>query len=175
MRILGIDPHSKGISYAVLENGDKLIDWSTKRLPKRKTKVANIKPSCKAYYRDDLVIMENLIELFSPDAIVCEDWTAQSSRRGVRVTTVLEQINLLAAMRKLPLYKYSRLQMMGTFIEYGAKTKHDVASYLGAFFPDLQLRVPKKRKAWMSEGVWMNVFMALAFCVTFFERGNNPK
>jgi Holliday junction resolvasome RuvABC endonuclease subunit len=173
MRILGIDPNSRGISYAVLENGDKLIDRGTKHLPKRKKSNERVKTSCKRYYRDDLRIMENLIDFFNPDAIVCENTSAKNSRRGTRVKDLLQQISLLAAQRKVALHRYSRAQVMGTFAQYGAETKHDMASLLGRIFRDLESKVPKKRKAWASESVWMNVFMALALCLVFFEEKQN--
>ncbi|HEV7642527.1 MAG TPA: hypothetical protein VGO50_01170 [Pyrinomonadaceae bacterium] len=171
--LIVIIPNSRGISFAVLENGDKLIDWGTKHLPKQKKGDEKVKTSCKRCYRNDLRIMENLIDFFNPDAIVCENTTAKNSRRGTRVRDLLRQISLLAAKRKLAFHKYSRIQVMWTFAEYDAETKHDMASLLGRLFRDLESKVPRKRKAWTSESVWMNVFMALALCVTFFEKGDN--
>jgi Holliday junction resolvasome RuvABC endonuclease subunit len=170
MRILGIDPNSKGISFAILEDGDKLIDRGTKHLPKRKKGDEKVKTSCKRYYSNDLRIMENLIDFFNPDAIVCENTTAKNSRRGTIVRDLLRQISLLAAKRKLAFHTYSRIQVMETLAQYGVETKHDMASLLGRLFFDLESKVPKKRKAWTSESVWMNVFMALALCVTFYEQ-----
>ena len=59
MRILGFDPHSKGIGFAVFEDGNQLIDWGVK-YPRSKTNKKYIE------------VIENLIDYYNPDVIAIE-------------------------------------------------------------------------------------------------------
>jgi Holliday junction resolvasome RuvABC endonuclease subunit len=166
MRILGIDPNSKGIGFAVLTNDNKLVDWGTKYLSKHRP------ISRKLQHRNYLRIMDDLIDLFRPDAVICEDWTARNCRRSVTTKKLLYHINLLTTQREIPVYTYSRNHIINVFKGYGANSKHEIATFLSNLFPELLPQLPKKRKAWMTESVHMNMFIGLAFCFVFNEKGN---
>jgi Holliday junction resolvasome RuvABC endonuclease subunit len=169
MRILGIDPNSKGIGFAILESDNKLIDWGTKYLSKQKKNTPTPKASCRLYHREYLLIVENLIDLFGPDAVICEDWTARTCRRSMKTKKLLYQINLLTTKRKIPVYVYSRIQVSKAFMRYGITTKHEIASFLSNLFPELLPQLPRKRKPWMTESIHMNMFTGLSLCFVFNE------
>lgn len=169
MRILGIDPNSRGFGYAVLENSNKLIDWGVKYQPRRKKPLGDHAIPYKFRHQKYLLIVESLVSFYKPDAIMLEDWVAKDCRRALRIKRMLYQISLLAAKRKIASYSYSRTRLQVVFGHYEAKTKHDIAVFLSRLFPELLQVLPKKRKAWMSETVWMNMFTALAFCFVHTE------
>lgn len=175
MRILGIDPNTKGVGFVILENDHKLIDWGIKYLPKQSKLTLQSKTSCKYSQRNHkdrnyLRIVEDLIAFYEPDTIVFEDWTTQDSRRSIRVKKLLHQISLLVVKLGLPANCYSRLQLQKHFAEYKTKTKYEIASFLSHLFPELLPLLPRKRKTWMSEDVRMNIFVALAFCLILVDR-----
>lgn len=170
MRILGIDPNSRGFGYAVLENSDKLIDWGVKYLPKQRKAICERPTPHKFHHQKYLSIVESLINFYEPDAIVLEDWAAKECRRALRVKRMLYQISLLAAKRKIASYSYSRTRSQAVFARYEAKTKHDTAVFLTRLYPELLQVLPRKRKPWMSETVWMNTFTALALCYVHTEK-----
>jgi Holliday junction resolvasome RuvABC endonuclease subunit len=166
MRLLGIDPNPRGLGYAVLESPYKLVDWGVKYLPRKKPGESSM--PIKARHEKCLRIVENLIEFFDPDVIVFENWRAKDSVRAVEVKKLLCRIGMLVSTRKIASYLYSRSALYGALAEYDVKTKHDMAVFFGRLFPELLPKVPRKRKAWMSENVWLSMFKAVALC---FVRG----
>lgn len=166
MRILGIEPNSKGVGYAVLENNDKLVYWGVKYLSKKRENWIGYK----FHPKDYLNVIENLIEFYKPDALILEDAEAKTSRRGLRIKSILNQTRLLAAKQNVPTYAFSRPQLISSFSDYDLKTKHDIAVFLARLFPELEHVVPKKRKPWMSETPQLSIFVALAHCIAYFEK-----
>lgn len=170
LRVLGIDPNSKGLGFAVLENNDKLVDWGIKYLARRKTLSSAGAVSPKLQVEQYLRLMGFLIDFYRPDVIVFEDSNAKDSRRGKRTKGLLNRITAVAEKKNIPSYSYSGRSVKAVFSQYEAKTKHDIAEFLSGQFPELICVLPRKRKAWMSEDVWMNMFTALALSICYSER-----
>jgi Holliday junction resolvasome RuvABC endonuclease subunit len=167
MRILGIDPHSKGIGFAVLERDNKLVDWGVKHLPTPKiTTCSRSNQKDRNYQR----IVENLLDFYEPDSVVCDDWTAKQSRRSERLKNVLHQISIIATKRGIASHSYARIRLNLYFAEYDVKTKYEIACFLTKLFPELLPKLPKKRRAWDGEDVRTHIFMALAFCLLRAEK-----
>lgn len=171
MRFLGIDSNTRGLGFGVLESGDKLIDWGIKHLSHKQVG-SDIEVNVKEQLAKKLAIVDSLIERYDPDAIVIEDWTAKDSRRAPSVKKLLCRIEKLAAKRKIKFYSFSMTALFGAFVEYDIKTKYELAVFLGKYFRELESRVPRPRKAWMSESVWLSMFKAVAFC--FVQKEKTP-
>lgn len=74
----------------------------------------------------------------------------------------------LARARGVRVERASRLAVLRTFAP--AKKKYEVALRLALTFPVLGDRLPRKRKAWMSEDQRMNTLDALGFASAAMER-----
>src|SRR6185369_12679145 len=88
LRILALDPSTKGLGFAVMEGSDHLIDWGLKIVRGDKN-------------RESLKQVALLIGCYSPDVILVEDHEHESSGRGLRVRHLLKAILVLASKRKV--------------------------------------------------------------------------
>jgi len=149
MRILAIDPFSRGVGFVVLEGHDRLIDWGLK---------ATIRPhNAKAS-----AVIGRLLNRFKPDILTLEDWEASGSRRCQRVQQLLDKIARDGSVRMcVRLVRPSQLRAIGPAAQ--TNTKYGRASLLAERFPELKAFLPRLRKPWMSEDARMAIFDALAF------------
>src|ERR1044071_3437958 len=154
-RVLSIDPSTRGFGFAVLEGPDRLIDWGVKE-----TKADKKNKSLK--------LITNLIEKYQPGVIVVEDYAAKGSRRCGRVQELISDISKLARKRNIKLRSFSRLRVKQFFAEADATNKHEIAIAIVKRFPELQPRLPRFRKPWMSEDYRMSIFDAVGLALTFF-------
>lgn len=151
IRVLGIDPYSRGFGFAVLEGPDSLIDWGIKEI-REETKNTRC-----------LADVEALIDRYRPDVIAVEDYTARGSRRCERVRELIFEVLKLATRRKIKIKTVSRARVQRAFFETGARTKHQIATAITKRFPELGPYLPPERKCYMSEDPRMSVFDAVGW------------
>jgi Holliday junction resolvasome RuvABC endonuclease subunit len=156
IRVLAIDPSTRGFGFAVLEGRNQLIDWGVKETKTDKN-------------RRSLKLIADLIEQYEPSVLVLEDYGGKGSRRCRRVAELIEAISKLAAKRKLKVKMYSRAKVKLAFAESGAGTKYEIAMAIANRFPELAQRLPRFRKPWMSEDYRMSIFDAVALAIAFFQ------
>src|SRR5207253_3063921 len=154
IRVLAIDPSTRGFGFAILEGPNRLIDWGVRETKKNK----NAK---------SLKLVVDLIDRYQPNVIVVEDYEGKGSRRCRRVRELIEDISKLAAKRKIKVKSFSRAKVKQAFIESGALNKYEIASAIAKRFPELAPRLPRFRKPWMSEDYRMSIFDAVALGLTF--------
>jgi RNase H-fold protein (predicted Holliday junction resolvase) len=87
MRVLALDPSTRGFGFAILEGPNRLIDWGVKETKTEKKQRA-------------LKLIEDFIERYQPDLIVVEDYEAKGSRRCRRVQELINDISKLAVKNK---------------------------------------------------------------------------
>jgi Holliday junction resolvasome RuvABC endonuclease subunit len=160
IRVLAIDPATRGFGFAVLEGPSRLIDWGVKE-----TKVDKKRRSLK--------LIDDLVNDYQPYAMVVEDYAGKGSRRCDRVTGLIDEIRELALKRKLKVRNFSRADVKNGFAESGATTKQEIAVWITKRFPELTPRLPRFRKPWMSEDYRMSIFDAAALALTFFLQFKN--
>ena len=124
LRILAIDPSTRGFGFAVLEGLDRLVDWGTKSAWGNKN-------------RQCLKKAEELIDYYQPDVLVLENCTAKPSRRCLRVRRLIEVIVELDAQWKVRVRRFSCRQVQAAFSAFGAVTKHEIATAIAKRFPEL--------------------------------------
>jgi hypothetical protein len=156
VRVLAVDPTSKGFGFAVLEGPAALIDWGVKHAPKDKN-------------RASMKQVGELIALYQPEVLLVENSAAPGSRRCERVCKLMEDFRTLAEehgvrFRRIPQRKVKKL-----FSAVGASTKHKIAVAIAKWFPELGPHLPPIRKPWMSEDERMSIFDAVAFASAFYE------
>src|SRR5947208_15320226 len=127
IRVLAIDPSTRGFGFAVLEKPNRLIDWGVKETKKNKN-------------ARSLKLIEDLIDRYQPSVIVVEDYEGKGSRRCRRVRELIEDISKLAAKRKIKVKSFSRLKVKQVFSESGAVNKYEIASTIAKRFPELAPR-----------------------------------
>src|SRR6266705_6941105 len=88
IRVLAIDPSTRGFGFAVLEGPNRLIDWGVKETKKNKS-------------AKSLKLIDELIDRYQPNVIVVEDYAGKGSRRCRRIQELINDISKLARKRKL--------------------------------------------------------------------------
>lgn len=156
VRILAIDPTTKGFGYAVLEGPESLIDWGLVGVRGEKN------PAC-------LQRLARLLDDFAPGLLVIEDCASGRSRRSGRVQELLSSARMLAEVRNIRSRAFSRSKVREVFSRFGATNKHQIATVIAGRFPELELKLPPYRKPWMSEDDRMAIFDSLSFALTFFH------
>jgi hypothetical protein len=152
--LLAIDPTSRGFAFAVLEVPTYLVDWGMKTIaPKNGGLLRRV---------------DELLTRHKPDILVLEDLAARGARRRKRANKEIQAMELLAFTRGVRVEKVSRLAVLDTFAP--GKSKYEMAVRLAEIFPALASRLPRKRKAWMTEDARTNIFDALGFAVVLVER-----
>lgn len=155
IRVLAIHPTYRGFGFAVFEPGEKLIDWGLK------TVKHDTNAQC-------MILIEKLIERYTPDVIVMEDLVAKTTRRGPRVKTLLRRVSRLAVRKEIECRRFSRQKIIESF-GGTLRNKHQVASIIAAKLPELARRLPQPRKAWMPEDPRMSIFGAAALALTYYS------
>jgi hypothetical protein len=158
IRVLAIDPFSRGVGFAVLEGPRCLIDWGL-----RTTGRADNDKAVRA--------IDALIGRFKPDILALEDWEAAGSRRCERVEKLLGRIAASEKKDVRPcLVTPRQLRDIGPLPETG--TKYGRARLLAERFPELRPFLPAIRKPWMPEDDRMAIFDAAGFAVAYFPVRN---
>src|SRR5262249_46637876 len=94
IRVLAIDPSTRGFGFAVLEGPNRLIDWGVKETKTDKK-------------RRSLKFVAELIDRYQPQMLVVEDYTRKGSRRCGRVRELINDISQLAVKRKVKVRSFS--------------------------------------------------------------------
>src|SRR3989441_3743103 len=161
IRVLAIDPFTRGFGFVILEGPEHLVDWGMKEV--RKNKAAR-----------SLKQLADLIEHYQPDVIVAEDCMDKHCRRSSRVRELIQEILELAVNKKVKTDSVAKHTVKVACLKSGARTKDEIASVIAKRFPELALRRPPVRQSWMSEAERMSIFDAAAFALTFFTRRDCP-
>jgi len=154
LRVLALDPMSRGFGFAVLEGQTTLVDWGIRN-------AANDKP------RALLRKIKDLIGLYHPDVIVIEDCRHDRSRRRQRVRAVIAQVAALATPETEVLLIPAAV-VRSLFGRNGVITKHQIATRVSQHFSELAHRLPPARKPWMPEDARFAIFDAVAFGLTYY-------
>ncbi len=158
IRVLGLAPSAFGCGFAVMEGENTLVAWGVKTV-----KGGDKNARC-------LSNIGNLIALYHPNAIAIEDAWAKGSRRSERIRALLDEIVLMAKDGKIKVKQCSRKQMNLDFLADEQGTKHALAEYLAARFPEeLIPRLPPKPKLWTSDDCRMDIFDAVALAEHFLR------
>jgi Holliday junction resolvasome RuvABC endonuclease subunit len=162
IRILAIDPSTRGFGFAVLEGPTRLIDWGVKETKTDKK-------------RRSLKLIAELIEQYAPGVVALEDYEGKGSRRCHRIGELINDISKLALKRKVKVKSFSRAKVKDAFSETGGSNKYEIAKAIAGRFPELAPRLPRFRKPWMSEDYRMAIFDAVAMAMAYFYRPNQKR
>lgn len=156
VRVLAVDPTSKGFGFAVIEVDLFLVDYGIARV-------------WSARMREFIDRAYSVVEKYRPVMIVLPRGSSAKSQRRRRA-----KLSAFAAHLRLhhhPVVMLPRDSVLKTF-EPSGTTKHEIAIAIAKAFPELTSRLPRKRRPWMSEDESMNVFDAVALALTVLS---NPR
>jgi len=156
--IVGVDPTSRGFAFVVLEAPNFLVDWGERIVPARSGTL--------------LRKVDELLTYHEPAVLVVEDTAAKGCRRQKRGREEIRRIERLARARGVQVARVSRLAVRDTL---AGKGKYEVALRLAQVFPVLADRLPRKRKAWMTEDQRMNTLDALGFAAVLVARAREAR
>jgi hypothetical protein len=152
--ILAIDPTSRGFAFAVLEAPAFLVDWGERIVPAKSGGL--------------LRKVDELLSRYEPALLVIEDLGVTGTRRRKRAREEINRMEQLAKARGVQAKRVSRLAVLDTFAP--GKSKYEVALRLAQAFSVLGDRLPRRRKAWMSEDQRTNIYDALGFAAAAMDR-----
>lgn len=162
IRVLAVDPTTRGFAFAVLEGPQRLIDWGVRRVNVHQKNTATV---------DGVAA---LIRWYRPDALVIENCDPRESRRRARVYELSRDLRDLGLRQQLITHAVSGYVLRLACTGQRSATKEQVAATLAAQFPELARRVPPHRKPWMNEDPRINLFDAVGLAVAFYRRATSP-
>jgi hypothetical protein len=161
-RVLAIDPISRGFGFVVFEGPEQLVDWSVVETKEDK----ETRGLCR---------VADLFVRYRPNVLVLEDLVGRGSRRCRRVRKLLDKIERLADKESISVRRFARAKVRRAFSDSGAKTKFEIATAIAKRFPELQPRLPRFRKPWMTEDDRMSIFDAASFALSYLHFAGRRK
>lgn len=152
LRVLAIDPSTRGLGFAVLEGPRRLLDWGVREAAGDKN-------------AECVRIVLELIDHYHPHVLVLENTAAEASRRRMRVRELLEAIRAAARQKGVKVLEETSGRVRRAFVP----KKDTIAAAIAGRFPELASRLPRPRKCGDNEHSAMPVFDAMAFAMTFFH------
>jgi len=154
--ILALYPNRFGISYALFDNPEDLVEVGN----------GYIRPTCNKkalerakkyldYYRPSIVITRNLSDL-------------RGSSKSKRIDSLIEKICKEAGQHDLKVYQYTRSQIMEVFNQFQAKTKYQIMKCILNWYKQLEKYEIPKRKEWMSDKPNTGIFDAVSLAMTHY-------
>ena len=149
LRVLALEIRPRKAGFAVFE-GAALQDW----------RVAGYGPASPAMRR-----LGSLIDLHAPSIVVIR--RRSFLRKASAVANIGRNIQQEAARRMIQFRPLDASAVRALFTDRGHRTKHEIASQIADWFPELAWKLPPKRKPWQSEPHNAALFDAVAIAVTF--------
>ncbi len=110
-----------------------------------------------------------LVERYSPDVLVIEDWRARGCRRRERVRGLIDELTELAKRNSVRVHCVPQVKVNKVFADMGATNEHQIGCAIAEQFPELRSRLPSERKPWISEDARTAIFDAAAFALVSFR------
>jgi len=160
--VLTVYPFSRGFAFVLFEGPDSPFDWGVKEI---RDKQRNVKT---------LDEIKDLIDRYSPEAMVIEDINDRAGRRSSRIKKLYQMINHLAATEHVDLHRISNAEIKQYFAVVGATTKYEIAKAISRQIPAFGHRLPRVRKPWMSADPRQSLFDAAALGLVFYGSRGIP-
>ncbi len=112
--------------------------------------------------------VRKLIDEYTPDVLLLEDYAGAGSRRAARIERLIDDIAALATEFGITVERYSRSRIQECFAEYDAVTKYEIATAISQSLPEFPPQLPPERKIWLPEDYRMSIFDAVSLIFTHF-------
>jgi hypothetical protein len=143
--VLSIYPFHRGFGFAVLDSERGLVDWGVSRVS--------------AGRKDEELVarLEGLFEWHNPSAVAVEN-TAETLR-GSSAKDLTQKVIGWAFSHRLRVIPISQTDLRGLFS--GSGDQHSIATQIARSLPELEPRLPGRRRAWESVDERMFLFNAV--------------
>jgi hypothetical protein len=156
--VLGFHPTARGFGWVVFENPFTLHHSGVFHVHSNK----NLRCMRKVAW---------LLERLKPEVIVIEAFDKQSSLRSERIRRLCLSVVTLAADRGVEVAVYRRSDISERFRTVGARSRDEIAEAVARTVRALAMRLPRRRKPWLSEHKRQSVFHASALVLTHYHNG----
>ncbi|MEX1138909.1 MAG: crossover junction endodeoxyribonuclease RuvC [Bacteroidota bacterium] len=153
-RILGIDPGTRNIGFALFDGGD-LVHYGVKTIQAKNSPHETLKAGRRIILR--------LISDFSPDSLVVEKTFFAKSRNAALLNVFGDEIKALGKRRGLQVQSFAANTVRKIICGNGAASKDDVAKAMVSHYPELKPYLTSDRK-W-KERYQRNMFDAVALAM----------
>jgi hypothetical protein len=161
--VLAVYPFSRGFGFVLFEGPESPFDWGVKEISEKHKNTKTI---------DEI---KKLIDRYRPEALVIEELGEKGTRRSSRIRKLYRMLTHLAATEYVELYRFPRSAVKQYFSSVGATTKYEIAKAISAQIPAFSIRMPRYRKAWMSQDSRQSLFDAAALGLMFYaSKGAMP-
>jgi hypothetical protein len=157
-QVLAVYFNTRGFTFVLFESSLSPVDWGVKevRRPRRHAK--------------SVARLNAILDRCAPDIVVIQDTSSQGTRRAVRIIKLNLAVAALAREREIPVYAYSRTEVLDVFGHLGVSNKQTIAEFVAKHVPVFERYVPRPRKPWKSEDPRMGIFDAAALGLLFFQK-----
>ena len=148
-------PNQRGFGYCVMDGPQTIVDSG----------IVTIRPLCNT---KTLKRFDKLLRYFQPTVVIVDNPQCKYARRNTRVSNLIRSISEHARKQNLSVAMYSREQVRLIFNQNQANTKHQIATQISEWFPELKTKLPKQRRLWENEGYHQGIFDALSLALTHY-------
>lgn len=158
-RILAIALRSQRLGFAIIEGSVELVHWGM--LYYEGNQGSNVAAAMRRTH--------TLFARFSPSRAAIERSKPDKAPNPENLQLLYRCIRREASSQPVPVSVLTRIQVRETFRDFGVRSKDDIAALLARMFPELQPRLPPKRKLWKREHFSMPMFDAVALAVAYWR------
>jgi hypothetical protein len=154
--ILAIYPTTRGYAFVLFEGPESPFDWGVREIKEKHRNLRTVQS------------IKELIDRYRPEALVMEDTRGLRYRRATRIKKLYRMLTHLAASEYVDLVRIDQAHVRKYFMLAGAVTKYERAQAIALQIPAFSHRVPRPRKAWMSEDPRQSLFDAAALGLVYY-------
>lgn len=113
-----------------------------------------------------------LLKSHSPFAIVVKKERWERANSNFHMKSLVDVVTRVASAHSIPVLLIRDDDVRQTFHNMGCETREEIAAALARIFPELQWKLPPKRRTWQSEHPRMAVFDAIALGLAYWQHQN---
>lgn len=149
-------PTSKGYAFVLFESALSPHDWGCKDITQD--------TGCSK----TIASIAELLQRYRPDVFIIEDVRERETRRSIRIKRIYGALSRAADGIHCEVVVVGRTKVRSTFAMVGAINKHDIAKTIASKIEAFAPYMPKKRKAWQTQGRSMALFDAASRALTYY-------
>jgi crossover junction endodeoxyribonuclease RuvC len=158
-KILAIDPGTKYMGFAFLDNGALL--YSGVKVIRNRRSPHEIMQVCRK-------IILRLIKDYQPQVLVVEKTFFANNRNSALLNVLFDEIKNIGKRKKLPVICYAPSTVKKVICGDGRASKENVARVVISKYPELKVYLTQDRK-WKA-AFHHNMFDAVALALVYMER-----
>ena len=159
-RILAIALRSQRLGFVVTEGSIELVHWGM--IYYEGNEEASIAAAMKR--------AQTLFARFAPSRVAIERSQAARVPSRENLQFFYRRVRRETSRRSIPVSMFTRIKVRSAFADFGVRSKDEIAALLARMFPELQPKLPPKRKLWKREHFSMPLFDAVALAVACWRR-----